>query len=48
MYEIWLAPLRLREIAGDQVVVDAPRELRTREAAEAERWFQTITADCFG
>jgi len=28
--------------------VDAPRELRTREAAEAEHWFQTITADCFG
>ncbi len=28
--------------------VDAPRELRAREAAEAERWFQTITADCFG
>ncbi|WP_234681604.1 NAD(P)/FAD-dependent oxidoreductase [Bradyrhizobium monzae] len=28
--------------------VDAPRELRTREAAEAERWFQTITADTFG
>ena len=28
--------------------VDAPRELRTREAAEAERWFQTITAETFG
>ncbi|MCS3761055.1 NAD(P)/FAD-dependent oxidoreductase [Bradyrhizobium centrosematis] len=28
--------------------VDAPRELRGREAAEAERWFQTITADTFG
>lgn len=28
--------------------VDAPRELRTREAADAERWFQTITADTFG
>ncbi|MGY3037672.1 sulfide dehydrogenase [flavocytochrome c] flavoprotein subunit [Bradyrhizobium sp. USDA 4354] len=28
--------------------VDAPRELRAREAADAERWFQTITADCFG
>ncbi|MGL3111138.1 FCSD flavin-binding domain-containing protein [Bradyrhizobium sp. BR 1432] len=28
--------------------VDAPRELRVREAAEAEHWFQTITADCFG
>jgi NADPH-dependent 2,4-dienoyl-CoA reductase/sulfur reductase-like enzyme len=28
--------------------IDAPRELRAREAAEAERWFQTITADTFG
>ncbi|MEZ2140892.1 NAD(P)/FAD-dependent oxidoreductase [Bradyrhizobium sp. DN5] len=28
--------------------VDAPRELRVREAAEAEHWFQTITADTFG
>ncbi|MBR0738058.1 FAD-dependent oxidoreductase [Bradyrhizobium liaoningense] len=28
--------------------VDAPRELRAREAAEAERWFQTITAATFG
>ncbi|QPF89864.1 NAD(P)/FAD-dependent oxidoreductase [Bradyrhizobium commune] len=28
--------------------VDAPRELRAREAEEAERWFQTITADTFG
>ncbi|WP_426616219.1 FCSD flavin-binding domain-containing protein [Bradyrhizobium sp. McL0616] len=27
---------------------DAPRELRAREAAEAEHWFQTITADTFG
>src|SRR3954469_22881928 len=28
--------------------VDAPRELRAREATEAERWFQTITANTFG
>lgn len=28
--------------------VEAPRELRAREAAEAERWFQTITAETFG
>ena len=28
--------------------VDAPRELRAREATEAERWFETITADTFG
>lgn len=28
--------------------IDAPRTLRAREATEAERWFQTITADTFG
>lgn len=28
--------------------VDAPRELRAREAAATERWFETITADTFG
>ncbi|TQF32372.1 NAD(P)/FAD-dependent oxidoreductase [Bradyrhizobium sp. UNPA324] len=28
--------------------VDAPRELQAREAAEAERWFETITAETFG
>jgi len=28
--------------------VDAPRELRAREADEAQKWFQTITADAFG
>ena len=27
--------------------VDAPRDLRAREADEARRWFQTITADTF-
>lgn len=33
---------------GTTSPVDAPRELRAREAADAERWFQTITADTFG
>jgi sulfide dehydrogenase [flavocytochrome c] flavoprotein subunit len=28
--------------------VDAPRELRAREADDAKKWFQTITADAFG
>ena len=28
--------------------VDAPRELRAREADDAQKWFQTITADAFG
>jgi NADPH-dependent 2,4-dienoyl-CoA reductase/sulfur reductase-like enzyme len=28
--------------------VDAPRELRAREADEAQNWFKTITADAFG
>ncbi|MCA1477532.1 NAD(P)/FAD-dependent oxidoreductase [Bradyrhizobium sp. NBAIM08] len=33
---------------GTTSPVDAPRELRAREADEAERWFETITADTFG
>ncbi|MDA9498643.1 cytochrome C [Bradyrhizobium sp. CCBAU 11357] len=33
---------------GTTSPVDAPRELRAREATEAERWFETITADTFG
>ncbi|WFU22919.1 NAD(P)/FAD-dependent oxidoreductase [Bradyrhizobium sp. CB1717] len=33
---------------GTTSPVDAPRELRAREATDAERWFQTITADTFG
>lgn len=33
---------------GTTSPVDAPRETRAREAAEAERWFQTITAGTFG
>jgi sulfide dehydrogenase [flavocytochrome c] flavoprotein chain len=28
--------------------VDAPREVRAREADEAERWYRTMTADAFG
>jgi NADPH-dependent 2,4-dienoyl-CoA reductase/sulfur reductase-like enzyme len=28
--------------------VDAPRGVRAREADEAQKWFQTITADAFG
>ncbi|WP_082908060.1 NAD(P)/FAD-dependent oxidoreductase [Bradyrhizobium neotropicale] len=34
--------------SGATSPVDAPRELRAREAADAEHWFQTVTADCFG
>jgi chromosomal replication initiator protein len=41
MYEIWLAPLQLVEIAGDQVVVEAPRELR---AWVAERFARVLHA----
>ncbi|MDF0492083.1 NAD(P)/FAD-dependent oxidoreductase [Bradyrhizobium yuanmingense] len=33
---------------GTTSPVDAPPELRAREAAEAERWFEAITADTFG
>jgi sulfide dehydrogenase [flavocytochrome c] flavoprotein chain len=28
--------------------VDAPREVRAREADEAEKWYKTLTADTFG
>lgn len=33
---------------GTTSPVDAPRELREREATDAARWFQTITAETFG
>ena len=33
---------------GGASAVDAPREVRAREADEAERWYQTMTADAFG
>ena len=33
---------------GGASPVDAPRELRTREADDAQKWFKTITADSFG
>lgn len=37
------------EVEGGAISpLDAPPETRAREAAEAERWFQTITADTFG
>jgi chromosomal replication initiator protein len=41
MYEIWLAPLRLVEVAGNQVVVEAPRALR---AWVAERFARVLQA----
>ncbi len=28
--------------------VDAPRELRAREAIDAQSWFKTVTVDAFG
>jgi NADPH-dependent 2,4-dienoyl-CoA reductase/sulfur reductase-like enzyme len=34
--------------SGGSSPVDAPRETRAREAAEAQAWFKTITADSFG
>jgi sulfide dehydrogenase [flavocytochrome c] flavoprotein chain len=33
---------------GGASAVDAPREMRAREAAEARAWYQSITADAFG
>jgi chromosomal replication initiator protein len=41
MFEIWLAPLRPLEIAGTQVVVEAPRELR---GWVAERFARVLQA----
>jgi NADPH-dependent 2,4-dienoyl-CoA reductase/sulfur reductase-like enzyme len=36
------------EIEGGSSPVDAPREVRQREADEAQAWFKTITVDAFG
>ena len=37
------------EVQGDTTSpVDAPREVRAREAGEAQKWFSDITADTFG
>ena len=33
---------------GTTSPLDAPRELRAREADEAQAWFKNITADSFG
>src|SRR4051794_38142598 len=41
MYEIWLAPLRLVDVDGSQVIVEAPRELR---AWVAERFARVLQA----
>jgi chromosomal replication initiator protein len=41
MYEIWLAPLRLVEVDGSRVIVEAPRELR---AWIAERFARVLQA----
>ncbi len=48
MYEIWLAPLRLLEVAGDQVVVEAPRELRAWVAERFARVLQASAAAVLG
>jgi chromosomal replication initiator protein len=48
MYEIWLAPLRLVEIVGDQVVVEAPRELRVWVAERFARVLQASAAAVLG
>ena len=33
---------------GGTSPVDAPREVRPREADEAQAWYKTITVDSFG
>jgi chromosomal replication initiator protein len=48
MYEIWLAPLQLVEIVGTQVVVEAPRELRTWVAERFARVLQVSATAVLG
>ena len=48
MYEIWLAPLRLVEVQGTQVVVEAPRELRTWVAERFARVLQASAIAVLG
>ena len=36
------------EVEGSTSPVDAPREVRQREADKAQAWFKTITVDAFG
>jgi chromosomal replication initiator protein len=48
MYEIWLAPLRLAAIDGDQVTVEAPRELRGWIAERFARVLQASAVAALG
>ena len=48
MYEMWLAPLRLVEIDGDRVAVEAPRELRAWVAERFSRVLQASAAAVLG
>jgi chromosomal replication initiator protein len=48
MYEIWLAPLRLVEIDGAVVVVEAPRELHTWVAERFARVLQASAVAVLG
>jgi chromosomal replication initiator protein len=47
-YEIWLAPLRLVDVDGPQVIVEAPRELRTWVAERFARVLQTSAIAVLG
>jgi chromosomal replication initiator protein len=48
LYEIWLAPLRLAEIDGDRVAVEAPHELRAWIAERFSRVLQSSVAAVLG
>src|SRR4051794_5850968 len=48
MFEIWLAPLRLAEIDGDQIVVEAPPELHAWIAERFSRVLQAGAAAVLG
>jgi chromosomal replication initiator protein len=48
IYDIWLAPLRLVEIDGDQVTLEGPRELRAWVAERFARVLQASAAAVLG
>jgi chromosomal replication initiator protein len=48
MYDIWLEPLRLVEVDGSALVLEAPRELHAWVADRFERVLQTCSAAVLG
>ena len=48
MYDIWLAPLRVLDLEGDRLLLEAPRELRAWVADRFARVLQTSAAAILG